>query len=138
MIPKKICVEHEIRVNPRVETLHSAEWRLNELGAGEKSMTVSELRKAADFLDCVLDPDAIDTILQVAVVTERNVNNNLEMRRILERLTVPITVRAGDVAALLHWVQDHACLIETPVPNAVFELMKTIANVHAELLEGVA
>ena len=139
MTLKKICAEHEIAVKPRVETRDSAEWRLNELGAGETNMTVSELRKAADYLEHLcLEINAAQELQDHAQQLERNERAEQIERRALERMNVPVTVNAGQLAQALHWIKKTAWQVDEPVPNAVLELMKTIADVHAELLEGVA
>ena len=134
MTPKKICAGHEIAVKPRVETLDSAEWRLNRLGTGEKNMTPSELRKAADYLESLHQDFAASDLREHARQLECDAQAEQIERVTLERMDVPITVNAGDIAAALHWIEDHAWLSDTPVPNAVLELRVQLANVHVELI----
>ena len=139
MTLKKICAEHEIAVKPRVETLRSAEWRLNKLRVGEKNMTPTELRKAADYLESRgFDGGIVNAVRFDAELAERDAHETSRTRRMLERMNVPITVNAGQLAQALHWISETAWQVDEPVPNGALELMKTIANVHAELLEGVA
>ena len=138
MKPKKICVEHEIAVNSRVETHDPAEWRLSELGMGETNMTPTELRKASKWLAQLNQDSAACLMISEAMALDRDAHAEQIERRALERMDVPVTVRAGQLAQALHWIEDHAFLSDKPVPDGVRELMRVIANVHMELLEGIA
>ena len=102
-------------------------------------MTQSELRKAADYLEHLcLEINAANELRDHAQQLERNEQAEQIERRALERMDAPVTVNAGQLAQALHWIADHAWLSDKPVPNGALELMKTIANVHTERLEGVA
>ena len=139
MTLKKICAEHEIAVKPRVETLDPAEWRLNELGTGETNMTPTELRKAADYLESRgFDGGIVNAVRFDAELAERDAHETSRTRRMLERMNVPITVNAGHLAQALHRIGEQAWLSDEIVPAGILELRRQLANVHAELLEGVA
>ena len=95
-------------------------------------MNAQQLRDAAKFLEGALPTNAITVIYTEAATLERAVTSQQIARRTLEGAQVRVSVSLGDLAAALHWIEDHAWLSDAVVPAGVKALQ---AGTRAALTE---